>query len=329
MTLATTCPQCKTSFKVVPDQLKLRRGLVRCGRCQHVFSGIDTLTYVDWPPRTEPMPAIDVPQPEEEPATIIINLPGHPTITSSEAEQQTDTWQSDAAADAPETSLNPSSADVDSTASALEEPLSGSASPPANALDPSNVVADALAQVAPETLGPLYETDPNPLEASADTRDRSRPMIAMLTAGLLVMALLVQAVVGWRDVLASRVPGLAEPLGAALKPLGLAVGLERNRAALTIESFELNAGKLPGQLELSALIRNRSAYPVAFPAMELNLSGSSGSVLVRKVIPAQDYLGKPGLLERGIGSQSEWPVRLTLETDGLQASGYSVDLFYP
>ena len=47
MALATTCPLCKTSFKVIPDQLKLRRGLVRCGVCQHVFSGIDYLRYVD------------------------------------------------------------------------------------------------------------------------------------------------------------------------------------------------------------------------------------------------------------------------------------------
>ena len=46
MALATTCPQCKTSFRVVPDQLKLRRGLVRCGVCRHVFSGIDSLRYV-------------------------------------------------------------------------------------------------------------------------------------------------------------------------------------------------------------------------------------------------------------------------------------------
>jgi len=47
MALATTCPQCKTSFKVVPDQLKLSRGSVRCGVCQNVFSGIDHLRYVD------------------------------------------------------------------------------------------------------------------------------------------------------------------------------------------------------------------------------------------------------------------------------------------
>jgi len=47
MALATTCPQCKTSFRVVPDQLKLRRGYVRCGRCRHVFAGVDHLRYVD------------------------------------------------------------------------------------------------------------------------------------------------------------------------------------------------------------------------------------------------------------------------------------------
>lgn len=63
MALATTCPQCKTSFKVVPDQLKLRRGLVRCGACQHVFSGIDFLRYVDESHRAEPAPGSAAAQP--------------------------------------------------------------------------------------------------------------------------------------------------------------------------------------------------------------------------------------------------------------------------
>lgn len=49
MTLATTCPQCKTSFKVVSDQLKLRRGMVRCGVCQHVFNGLEHLRLVENP----------------------------------------------------------------------------------------------------------------------------------------------------------------------------------------------------------------------------------------------------------------------------------------
>jgi len=47
MALATTCPRCQTGFRVVPDQLKIRRGLVRCGACRHVFSGLDSLRYVN------------------------------------------------------------------------------------------------------------------------------------------------------------------------------------------------------------------------------------------------------------------------------------------
>lgn len=38
MTLAARCPQCSTVFRIVPDQLKISEGLVRCGQCKHVFN---------------------------------------------------------------------------------------------------------------------------------------------------------------------------------------------------------------------------------------------------------------------------------------------------
>ena len=37
MSLITRCPACATQFKVVPDQLKLSDGWVRCGQCSDVF----------------------------------------------------------------------------------------------------------------------------------------------------------------------------------------------------------------------------------------------------------------------------------------------------
>ncbi len=37
MRLITRCPQCETTFRVIPDQLKLADGWVRCGRCTRVF----------------------------------------------------------------------------------------------------------------------------------------------------------------------------------------------------------------------------------------------------------------------------------------------------
>lgn len=43
MTLATRCPACRTTFKVVKDQLRLADGWVRCGRCDEVFLAADAL----------------------------------------------------------------------------------------------------------------------------------------------------------------------------------------------------------------------------------------------------------------------------------------------
>jgi predicted Zn finger-like uncharacterized protein len=39
----TRCPQCETVFRITAAQLKAREGMVRCGRCQHVFRADDTL----------------------------------------------------------------------------------------------------------------------------------------------------------------------------------------------------------------------------------------------------------------------------------------------
>lgn len=43
MTAVTQCPQCGTRFRVVPDQLKLSQGWVRCGKCSEVFNARDAL----------------------------------------------------------------------------------------------------------------------------------------------------------------------------------------------------------------------------------------------------------------------------------------------
>ena len=37
MALVTRCPKCSTMFRVVPDQLRVSAGWVRCGHCHEVF----------------------------------------------------------------------------------------------------------------------------------------------------------------------------------------------------------------------------------------------------------------------------------------------------
>lgn len=47
--LVTRCPACRTAFRLVADQLRLRQGLVRCGRCETVFDAREHLIEIPLP----------------------------------------------------------------------------------------------------------------------------------------------------------------------------------------------------------------------------------------------------------------------------------------
>lgn len=82
--LATRCPACGTVFRVVPDQLRVSEGWVRCGRCSEVFNATQSLVDLDTavqrkapaavapppalPPAPPPPPAAEAPAAAVQPA---------------------------------------------------------------------------------------------------------------------------------------------------------------------------------------------------------------------------------------------------------------------
>jgi predicted Zn finger-like uncharacterized protein len=54
--LVTRCPACRTAFRLVADQLRLRQGLVRCGQCDTVFDAREHLIEVPARPAPAPSP---------------------------------------------------------------------------------------------------------------------------------------------------------------------------------------------------------------------------------------------------------------------------------
>lgn len=67
------CPECSTTFRVRPEQLRARQGRVRCGQCNHAFNALETLVEEGAPahphlPLTPGGPALFVL--EEKPAGI-------------------------------------------------------------------------------------------------------------------------------------------------------------------------------------------------------------------------------------------------------------------
>lgn len=68
--LVTRCPACRTAFRLVADQLRLRQGLVRCGQCDTVFDAREHLIEVPAPAgASTPVPAADRAPPSPAAAT--------------------------------------------------------------------------------------------------------------------------------------------------------------------------------------------------------------------------------------------------------------------
>jgi predicted Zn finger-like uncharacterized protein len=102
MSLKTRCPACETVFKIVPDQLKVSSGWVRCGRCAEVFDAASHAAASDdaslWPQNKPPevvvtSTVVTVKNPDFAPKTIAvkaINTPASVDLISSKEQNSTD-----------------------------------------------------------------------------------------------------------------------------------------------------------------------------------------------------------------------------------------------
>jgi hypothetical protein len=151
---------------------------------------------------------------------------------------------------------------------------------------------------------------------------------AMMACVVLSVTLLIQVALAARDWLAAWVPALEPTLSVMSSMAGLRVQAPRSLGALTLESFELQAGNTPGVLNMTALLRNRAAHIVRWPGMELTLTDGSGTVIVRKQLLPADYIGR-SLPAAGMPAGLEQNLTVSLEGLELQPTGYNVKLFYP
>jgi predicted Zn finger-like uncharacterized protein len=169
-------------------------------------------------------------------------------------------------------------------------------------------------------------------------RQRRRRLAGRLWAvaylvGLLV--LLVQAAMVYRNQLANSMPGLRPVLEAICQPLDCSVGYVRR-----IERISVSASSLQPQpvsearddgvtrLVLNVVLRNRYGRAQEWPALALDLTDMSDTVVVRKVLLPDVYL--PASLRNGpFAAGAEVTLTIPLELSGVQISGYQLDKFFP
>jgi hypothetical protein len=144
----------------------------------------------------------------------------------------------------------------------------------------------------------------------------------------LLLALLAQAVLGYRNVLAAQHPALKPVLQGACAMLGCRVELPAQAENLVIETGELTTLG-PGTYALNTVLRNQGSLVLAWPSIELELTDANDKPVLRRVLAPADYLPPGTPAANGFAPRSEQPVALHFTLAGLQPSGYHTFVFYP
>jgi len=316
MASITRCPSCSTRFKVVPDQLKVSGGWVRCGHCGDVF---DARLHLDG--QTVPGAARTIapsPPPPAPRRSLTVSLPHPPQspdpapVRATQVEvpepkegERTPEPTVEAAAVVPVAPKPDGLIDGGRAAQATEGPLTaaafdapvrteavqaeeGSSSP--SIPSPSRATTSPPASSAPEPQ------EAAPAEPGFIRQARRRAFweapgvraVLLLMVWLLGLGLLAQWAVHERDRLAAMHPELTpwlirlcEPLGCALRPWRHLDGVAIDSAVLVHEGGD--------RYRLDVALRNRTPHPLALPALELQLTDARNQVLASRVFLPADW----------------------------------------
>ena len=292
MSLITRCPGCETSFKVVPDQLLLSEGWVRCGQCDLVF---DAALHMQVPENEAPPVAVVAP--------LAPTAPTAPIFPPKPLEEPVPPAPNPVADEVP-----PLAARLTKASAVDWETELVQAAPPARAAD----------------ITFLSET---PTQSRWHKPWARRSLAgATLTLALLLMG---QLVVQERERLLAWQPELL-PMGlAACRVLNCTIAPLKHIDSLAIESssFTLIAGDT---YRWDFVLKNTASAELAFPAIELSLTDSLDRVWMRRIfLPQELGVSSPVLLP---GAEWSSSMSLKIKTDGQsadQVAGYRILALYP
>jgi predicted Zn finger-like uncharacterized protein len=337
MSLITRCPACGTLFKVVPDQLRISEGWVRCGHCAEVFDATAHLQD-------------DAVQPQEQPPTAAPAAPPHPVVAeASETVSELEAFPSSLNTEIGESLAfdPPDSAEFEAEAEALvEDPrdrpfefrrrddseLETSGRPQALTgrswevdSEDDDACASALPGAADDGLRDLSFVRAARRKAFwARPRVRTALLLALCALGVL---LAFQVALHDRDRLASARPALRPWLAGLCAALDCAIAPPRQIDSIAIDGSSFN--KLGNDAyRLNVTLKNQAGIELAMPALELTLTDVQDRPVVRRVLMPAELA--PGATV--ITAASEWSGSLALAVAngaGPRIAGYRLLAFYP
>ncbi|AEG92085.1 zinc-ribbon and DUF3426 domain-containing protein [Ramlibacter tataouinensis] len=340
MSLVTCCPACATLFKVVPDQLRISEGWVRCGHCSEVF---DASAHLRRPTQDEaPAAPIAPAVPPDFPLTEPVSL----APTEPAPLQPTEPAPLPPTEPAP---LQPSRAPTPKPPAAPFVLVRQDTTSPAPEVDSGWHESWRSSQLSMAPTQPASQIDADEDESGeADTepaledvsfvrqarrrafwrRGGVRAVLGLLALTLAAL-LAAQVAVRQRDRLAAARPALRPVLEALCQPLQCRIGPPRRIESVVIDSSAFNRLR-PDAYRLSVTLKNRAATEVAMPALELTLTDTRDQPVVRRVLPPSE-LGPsvPATLPAGGEWSTSLGVSVVASGSASRIAGYRLLAFYP
>jgi predicted Zn finger-like uncharacterized protein len=209
----------------------------------------------------------------------------------------------------------------------------------ARALEPAQK-PDVDERVEPAIVAPLRregavddaESDYASRFSWQEKRERRRvpSWIFGMSVPVLVLLFAGQALFHFRDAIAAHWPKTKPMLIKLCAAAGCEVRALQDVTELSIEASDLQADPAhKGLLILSATIRNRAPYPLAYPHLELTLSDTRDQPVVRRAFAPGEYISGAADPAIGIAGNTELQVKLFIDASATTQAGYQVYLFYP
>ena len=323
MSLITRCSACQTMFKVVPDQLRVSEGWVRCGQCGEIFDASLQLVRFDANGPVEPgagrdpsAPAVapqrGLPEPETGPVPGWNETPGREPQTGAVDL----VW--------------PLGSGQNSMQDAALAATAAPAEPDGAAVAAAGAGPDRLEQSRPDGPAPVAPEVSFLRRGAAPARWQRGWVRALLGAcAVLLLSLLgLQVGVHERDRIAALYPQAAPVLRQACSVLGCQVSALRQIEALSIDSSSL--ARIRADLfRLGFVLKNSGPLELAMPAVELTLTDSQDQALVRRVLLPADFTAAAQRLSAGSDLSSSLALQLRMGTGADRVAGYRVLAFYP
>ena len=310
MSQTTRCPACQTQFKIVPDQLRVSEGWVRCGQCSEIFDA--PLHLLQEPQIASPVvkpPATDaeVVSVASEPE-VLSQLPAPPAVADPAAIE--------VVTERPVTQEEPAVEPVTEALVAAREV----------ALEASSIESESAQLAAPAQVPPVSFLRDAP-QKSVWRKPWVRVALGLIALGL-VAALALQVILQERDRIAANLPDAKPALAAVCEILRCKISPLRQIESVVIDSSAFS--KLRGEgFRLAFSVKNTSAVELALPALELTLTDSQDQPALRRVFLPSEF----GATSNALAAGSEWavsvPVAVRPNAGGERITGYRILAFYP